>query len=54
MIRMRNEERGTTVSPGSFATTDAEVFETAVSHLISFTISSTFNICKLCSVEDYE
>ena len=26
------EEQGTTVSPGSVATNDAEVFETAVSH----------------------
>ena len=36
------------------ASADAEVSETAVSLFISFTISSTFNICKLCSVEDYE
>ena len=47
-----NEEQGTQVSPGAPA--DAEVLETAVSHFISFTISSTFNIFKLCNVEDYE
>ena len=48
------EEQGTPVSPGSVASAEAEVFETAVSHFISFTISSTFSICKLCSVKDYE
>ena len=48
------EEQGTTISSGPSATADAEVFETAVSHFISFTISNTFNICKLCSVKDYE
>ena len=48
------EEQGTMVSSGSAARADAEVFETAVSHFTSVTISSRFNICKLCSVEDYE
>ena len=48
------EEQGTPVSPGSVASAEAEVFETAVSHFISFTISSTFNICKFCGVVNYE
>ena len=48
------EEQGTPVSPGSVASAEADVSETAVSPFISFTISSTFKIYKLCSVEDYE
>ena len=48
------EYQGATVTVSRDATADADVFETAVSHFISFTISSTFTICKLCSVEDYE
>ncbi|CAH3021089.1 unnamed protein product [Porites evermanni] len=44
------EKQGTTVSAGSAARADAEVSETAVSHFISFAISSTFNICKSCGV----
>ena len=46
------EEEGTPFSPGATVVTD--VLETAVSNFISFTISSTLNICKLCSVEDYK
>ena len=55
------EYQGPRVSPGISVTTEAEVFETAVSHeviahysFISFTISSTFNICKSCGVVNYE
>ncbi|XP_073248735.1 uncharacterized protein [Porites lutea] len=48
------EYQGTTVTVSPDATADADVSETAVSHFISFTISSTFTICKLCGVEDYE
>ena len=48
------EYQGITVSPGSVATAEAEVLETAVSHFISLTFSNTFNICNVCSVEDYE
>ena len=48
------EKQGTTVSSGSAARAVAEVFETAVGHFISFTISSTFNICKFCGVVNYE
>ena len=55
-----NEKRGTAVSPGSVASANADVFETAVSQVIahysfiSFTISSTFNICKSCGLVNYE
>ena len=48
------EKQGTTVSPGSVATSNAQVFETAVSPFISFTISGTFNTCKSCGVVNYE
>ena len=48
------EVQGTPVSSGSVATSNAQVFETAVSPFISFTISDTFNTYKSCGVVNYE